>query len=94
MNFFKDLMCDKNGNASSKRLMSAVAFCIIVQSIEMNLFHGSTLDSNYLNILLMLVFGLSGAATVESMAMKKDNVSKDLKQKTTTEKTETETTKA
>lgn len=87
-------MCDKNGNASSKRLMSAVAFLIIVQSIEMNLFHGSTLDTNYLNILLMLVFGLSGAATVESMAMKKDNVSKDLKQKTTTEKTETETTKA
>ncbi len=93
MNFFKDLMCDKNGNASSKRLMSAVAFLIIVQSIEMNLFHGSILDTNYLNILLMLVFGLSGAATVESMAMKKDNVQKDLKQKTTTEKVETETIK-
>lgn len=93
MNFFKDLFCDKNGNASSKRLMSAIAFCIIVQAIELNLFHGSTLDSQYLGILLALVFGLSGAATVESMAMKKDNVSKDLKQKTTTEKVETETTK-
>jgi hypothetical protein len=93
MNFFKDLFCDKNGNASSKRLMSFVAFCVIIQAVEMNLFHGAKLDDNLLVILLTAVFGLSGAATVESMAMKKDNVSKDLKQKTTTEKVETETIK-
>lgn len=93
MNFFKDLFCDKNGNASSKRLMSAIAFCIIIQAIEMNLFHGAKLDPQLLVILVTLVFGLSGAATIESMAMKKDNVNKDLKQKTTTEKVETETIK-
>lgn len=93
MNFFKDLMCDKNGHASSKRMMSAIAFAVLIQAIQMNLFHGAKLDPQMLNILIMSVFGLSGFATVESMAMKKDNVNKDTKQKTTTEKVETETIK-
>jgi hypothetical protein len=93
MNFFKDLMCDKNGNASSKRMMSMVAFCVIIQAVEMNLFHGAKLDSQLLVILITAVFGLSGAATIENMAMKPTGVNKNLKVTTTTDKVETETTK-
>lgn len=93
MNFFKDLMCDKNGHASSKRMMSAIAFAVLIQAIQMNLFNGVKLDQQLTVVLLTAVFGLSGAATIESMAMKKDGVNKDTKQKTTTEKVETETIK-
>jgi hypothetical protein len=93
MNFFKDLMCDKNGNASSKRLMSFIAFAVIIQGVEMNLFHGAKMDNQFLVFLVSVVFGLSGMATAENMAMKPTNVNKNSKVTTTTDKVETETTK-
>lgn len=92
MNFFQDMVSDKLGNASSKRCMSIVAFGLIVQSVEMNLFHGAKLDSQLLMLLVALVFGLSGAATIENMATKSPDSSK--KQTTTTQTEKVETTKA
>lgn len=80
MNFFQDMVSDKLKNASHKRMMSVVAFAVIIQAVEMNLFHGAKLDNQLLMFLVCLVFGLSGAATIENMATK----SPDSKKKTTT----------
>lgn len=74
------MLCDKLGNASSKRVMSMVSFAVIIQAVEMNLFHGAKLDSQLLMFLVALVFGLSGAATMENMATR----TPDSKKKTTT----------
>ena len=83
MNFFKDMFCDKLGNVSHKRMMSFVSFLVIIQAVEMNLFSGAKLDSQLLMFLVALVFGLSGAATMENMVTKDGS-----KKKITTEKTE------
>jgi len=93
MNFFQEAFTDKLGKASHKRLMSGVAFAVFIQAVEMNLFSGAKLDTQLLLILISVVFGLSGAAAVESMATKNPNASKNLKVTTTTDKVETETTK-
>lgn len=92
MNFFDGILRDKLGNPSSKRLMSAVAFMVIIQAVEMNLFHGAKLDSQLLMFLVALVFGLSGASTMESMVTKTPDSSK--KVTTTTQTDKVETTKA
>lgn len=89
MNFFQDILSGRNGRASSKRCMSVVAFIVIIQAVEMNLYSGATLDNQLLMFLVALVFGLSGAATVENMATKSPDSSK--KVSTSTEKTEIKT---
>lgn len=89
MNFFQDIVSGRNGRASSKRCMSVIAFLVIIQAVEMNLFHGAQLDSNLLMFLVALVFGLSGAATVENMATKSPDAGKKTTLTTTTDKTET-----
>lgn len=88
MNFFDGILRDKLGNPSSKRLMSMVAFLVIIQAVEMNLFHGATLDSQLLMFLVALVFGLSGASTMESMATKNPDTSKKTTTTVQTDKTE------
>lgn len=88
MNFFDGILRDKSGNPSSKRLMSAVAFLVIIQAVEMNLFHGAKLDSQLLMFLVALVFGLSGAATMESMVTKNPDTSKKTTTTVQTDKTE------
>lgn len=92
MNFFDGILRDKLGNPSSKRLMSAVAFLIFIQAVEMNLFHGAKLSDNLLLFLMTIVFGLSGAATIENMATRTPDSSK--KTTTTTQTDKVETTKA
>lgn len=91
MNFIKGIFCDKLGNPSSKRLMSMIAFLLFVQAVEMNLFHGAKLSDNLLLFLMTLVFGLSGASTIESMATKNPDTTK--KVTTTTQVDKVETTK-
>lgn len=86
MNFFQDILSGRNGRASSKRCMSVVAFLVIIQAVEMNLYNGAKLDNQLLMFLVALVFGLSGAATVENMATKSTDSSKKIS--TSTEKTE------
>lgn len=92
MNFFQDILSGRNGRASSKRCMSAIAFLVIIQAVEMNLFHGAKLDAQLLVFLVALVFGLSGAATIENMATKSPDSSKKTTLTTTTDKTETTNT--
>jgi hypothetical protein len=89
MNFFQDIVSGRNGRASSKRCMSVIAFLVIIQAVQMNLFHGAKLDSNLLAFLVALVFGLSGAATIENMATKSPDSSKKVTETTSTNKTET-----
>ena len=90
MNFFQDLVSDKLGHASSKRMMSFVAFLLIVQAVQMNLFKGTVMDSNLMNILVICVLGLSGASTVENMSTKTpDSKKKEVAQTVTTTKEET-----
>lgn len=89
MNFFQDILSGRNGRASSKRCMSVVAFLVIIQAVEMNLYNGAKLDNQLLMFLVALVFGLSGAATVENMATKGPDSSKKIS--TSTEKTEIKT---
>lgn len=71
--------------------MSAVAFLVIIQAVEMNLFHGAVIDQQLLFFLVALVFGLSGAATMESMVTKTPDSTK--KVTTTTQVDKVETTK-
>lgn len=92
MNFFQDILSGRNGRASSKRCMSVVAFLVIIQAVEMNLYSGATLDNQLLMFLVALVFGLSGAATVENMATKSPDASKKTTVTTSTDKTETTNT--
>lgn len=92
MNFFQDIVSDRNGRASSKRCMSVISFFVIIQAVEMNLFHGAKLDAQLLVFLVALVFGLSGAATIENMATKNPDSSKKTTLTTTTDKTETTNT--
>lgn len=92
MNFFQDIVSGRNGRASSKRCMSVVAFLVIIQAVQMNLFHGAKLDNNLLAFLVALVFGLSGAATIENMAAKSPDASKKTTVTTSTDKTETTNT--
>lgn len=89
MNFFQDIVSGRNGRASSKRCMSVIAFFVIIQAVEMNLFHGAKLDPQLLVFLVALVFGLSGAATIENMATKSPDASKKVTEVTSTNKTET-----
>lgn len=88
MNFFQDILSGRNGRASSKRCMSAIAFLVIIQAVEMNLFHGAKLDAQLLVFLVALVFGLSGAATIENMATKSPDSSKKTTETSSTNKTE------
>jgi hypothetical protein len=88
MNFFQDILSGRNGRASSKRCMSVVAFIVIIQAVEMNLYSGATLDNQLLMFLVALVFGLSGAATVENMATKSPDSSKKVTETSSTNKTE------
>lgn len=92
MNFFKQAFSDKLDRASHKRLMSGIAFVVFIQAVEMNLFHGAKLDTQLLVMLMTIVFGLSGAATIESMATKNPDSSKKTTLTTTTDKTETTNT--
>lgn len=89
MNFFQDMLSDKIGRASHKRGMSVVAFLVIIQAVEMNLFNGAKLDSQLLMFLVAIVFGLSGAATIENMATKSPESSKKVTVTTSTDKIET-----
>jgi hypothetical protein len=89
MNFFQDILSGRNGRASSKRCMSVVSFLVIIQAVEMNLFHGVKMDMQLLGLLVALVFGLSGAATVENMATKSPDASKKVTETTSTDKTVT-----
>lgn len=89
MNFFQDIVSDSGGRASSKRCMSVIAFLVVVQAVQMNLFTGAKLDANLLTFLIALVFGLSGAATIENMATKNPESSKKVTETTSTNKTET-----
>jgi hypothetical protein len=89
MNFFQDIVSGRNGRASSKRCMSVIAFFVIIQAVEMNLFNGAKLDTNLLTFLVALVFGLSGAATIENMATKSPDASKKVVETSSTNKTET-----
>lgn len=88
MNFFQDILSGRNGRASSKRCMSVVSFLVIIQAVEMNLFHGAKLDSQLLMFLVALVFGLSGAATIENMATKSPDSSKRVTESSSMNKTE------
>lgn len=88
MNFFQDIVSDSRGRASSKRCMSVISFAVIIQAVEMNLFHGAKLDTNLLTFLVALVFGLSGAATIENMATKSPEASKKVTETSSTNKTE------
>lgn len=92
MNFFQDIVSGRNGRASSKRCMSVIAFLVIIQAVQMNLFQGAKLDSNLLAFLVALVFGLSGAATIENMATKNPDSSKKTTVTTSSDKTETTNT--
>jgi hypothetical protein len=87
MNFFQDILSDRSGRASSKRGMSVIAFLVIIQAVEMNLFNGAKLDTQLLMFLVALVFGLSGAATIENMAKSPDS-SKKVTETSSTNKTE------
>jgi hypothetical protein len=69
--------------------MSLIAFLVIIQAVEMNLFNGVKLDNQLLMFLVALVFGLSGAATVENMATKSPDASKKVTETTSTDKTVT-----
>jgi hypothetical protein len=69
--------------------MSVVAFLVIIQAVEMNLFSGAKLDTQLLMFLVALVFGLSGAATIENMATKSPDSSKKVTETTSMNKTET-----
>lgn len=69
--------------------MSVISFAVIIQAVEMNLFHGATLDSQLLMFLVALVFGLSGAATIENMATKSPDSTKKVTTTTQTDKVET-----
>lgn len=89
MNFFQDIVSGRNGRASSKRCMSVIAFFVIIQAVEMNLFHGAKLDPQLLVFLVALVFGLSGASTIENMATKGPESSKKVVETTSLNKTET-----
>lgn len=89
MNFFQDILSGRNGRASSKRCMSVVAFVVIIQAVEMNLFSGSKLDTQLLMFLVAIVFGLSGAATIENMATKSPDSSKKVITTSSTDKVET-----
>jgi hypothetical protein len=89
MNFFQDILSGRNGRASSKRCMSVVSFLVIIQAVEMNLFNGVKLDMQLLTILVALIFGLSGAATVENMATRSPDSSKKVTETTSTDKTVT-----
>jgi hypothetical protein len=89
MNFFQDILSGRNGRASSKRCMSVVSFLVIIQAVEMNLFNGAKLDIQLLTILVALVFGLSGAATIENMATKSPDSSKKVTVTSSTDKIET-----
>jgi len=89
MNFFQDILSGRNGRASSKRCMSVIAFLVIIQAVEMNLFSGAKLDTQLLMFLVAIVFGLSGAATIENMATKSPDSSKRVTEVTSTNKTET-----
>jgi hypothetical protein len=88
MNFFQDILSGRNGRASSKRCMSVIAFLVIIQAVEMNLFSGATLDTQLLMFLVAIVFGLSGAATIENMATKSPDSSKKITETSSTNKTE------
>jgi hypothetical protein len=68
--------------------MSVVSFLVIIQAVEMNLFHGAKLDSQLLVLLVALVFGLSGAATIENMATKSPDSSKKVTETSSSNKTE------
>jgi hypothetical protein len=89
MNFFQDILSGRNGRASSKRCMSVVAFLVIIQAVEMNLYSGAKLDTQLLMFLVAIVFGLSGAATIENMATKSPDSSKKVITSTSTDKIET-----
>lgn len=88
MNFFQDILSGRNGRASSKRCMSVIAFLVIIQAVEMNLYSGAKLDNQLLMFLVALVFGLSGAATVENMATKSPDSSKKVTETSSASKTE------
>lgn len=88
MNFFQDILSDRLGRASHKRSMSVIAFLVIIQAVEMNLFNGAKLDNQLLMFLVALVFGLSGAATIENMATKSPDSSKKVTETSSTNKTE------
>lgn len=88
MNFFQDIVSGRNGRASSKRCMSVIAFLVIIQAVEMNLFSGAILDTQLLMFLVALVFGLSGAATIENMATKSPDASKKVTEVKSSNKTE------
>ena len=89
MNFFQDILSGRNGRASSKRCMSVISFLVIIQAVEMNLFHGAKLDPQLLVFLVALVFGLSCAATIENMATKSNDIIKKVTETTSTDKTVT-----
>lgn len=88
MNFFHDMISGRNGRVSSKRCMSMISFLVIIQAVQMNLFSGAKLDMQLLTILVALVFGLSGAATIENMATKSPDASKKVTETKSSNKTE------
>lgn len=85
MNFFQDLISDKEGHASSKRSMAALSFLFILYAAVMNLTKGVHLDDNLLNFFMITILGLSGASTVENMATKPNKASTITTVKQTTE---------
>lgn len=89
MNFFQDMVSDKEGHASSKRMMSIVAFLLFCYVVIQSVCCGKTIDQNLLTPMLVIILGLSGASTVENMGTKtgpKTATTTTVKQ--TTEKTE------
>ena len=71
MNFLQDMVSGPDGHASSKRMMAIIAFCLMIQAVEMNLYENVKMDPTLQNFLLIMILGLSGAATVENLSAKK-----------------------